>query len=106
MGIRRSRRTPVPPGVQQFKADERFGPATEVVMLNARDEGEATFLKELKVDPRAAKPLSVLLAPPGSVIGQFDARATKEDLVKQVAAAQSGPCAGGKCGPNGCGPKK
>ena len=96
----------VPEAVQQFKMDERFGPATEVVLLNAHDAGEAAFLQELKVDPRAAKPLTVFLAPPGSVIGQFDARATKDDFVKQVVAAQSNPCAGGKCGPNGCGPKK
>ena len=105
-GSRSQQPLAVPQGVQQFKADERFGPATEVVLLNASDQGEAEFLKELKVDPRAAKPLTVFLAPPGSVIGQFDARATKDDFVKQVVAAQSNPCAGGKCGPNGCGPKK
>ena len=95
----------VPEAVRQFKMDERFGPTTEVVLLNANDAGEAAFLQELKVDPRTAKPLTVFLAPPGSVIGQFDARATKDDFVKQVVAAQSNPCAGGKCGPGGCGPK-
>jgi len=96
----------VPVAVQQFKMDERYGAATEVVLLNASDAGEAAFLQELKVDPRAAKPLTVFLAPPGTVIGQFDARATKDDIVKQMAAAQSNPCAGGKCGPNGCVPAK
>lgn len=96
----------VPQGVQEFKADQRFGPSTEVVLLNAKDTAEAGFLETLKVDASQAKPLTVFLAPPGSVIGQFDARATKDDFVKQVAASQSNPCAGGKCGPNGCGPKK
>ena len=76
------------------------------MLLNANDAGEAAFLQELQVDPRLPKPLTVFLAPPGSVIGQFDARATKDHLVAQLAAAQSNPCAGGKCGPNGCGPKK
>ena len=85
--------------------DERFGPATEVVLLNAHDAGEAAFLQELKVDPRR-QTVDGVSRPPGSVIGQFDARATKDDFVKQVVAAQSNPCAGGKCGPNGCGPKK
>jgi hypothetical protein len=96
----------VPAGVQEFKADQRFGPSTEVLLLNAKDAAEASFLETLKVDARQAKPLTVFLAPPGSVIGHFDARATKDDLVKQVVASQSNPCAGGKCGPNGCGPKK
>lgn len=96
----------VPEAVRQFKADERFGAATEVVLLNASDAREAAFLQELKVDPRAAKPLTVFLAPPGAVIGQFDARATKDDFVKQVVGSQSNPCAGGQCGPNGCGPRR
>ena len=96
----------IPKGVQDFKADERFAAATEVVLVSARDQGEAGFLKELEVEPRAAKPVTVLLAPPGSVVGKFDARATKEQLVAKLAAAQSDPCAGGKCGPKGCGPKK
>ena len=52
------------------------------------------------------KPCTVLLAPPGSVIGQFDGRASKEQIVAKLVAAQNNPCAGGKCGPNGCGPKK
>lgn len=96
----------LPRAVQEFKADGRFGPATEIVLINASDEGESAFLQELQVDPRTPKPLTVFLAPPGSVIGKFDARATKEQFVAQLAAVQSDPCAGGKCGPNGCGPKK
>ena len=96
----------MPTGAQEFKADERFGPASEIVLVSANDEGEAGFLKELKVDTRAPKPFTVLLAPPGSVIGQFDGRASKDQLLAKLAAAQSNPCAGGKCGPGGCGPKK
>ncbi len=96
----------VPAAAQQFKADQRFGAATEIVLVSAGDEGEAGFFRELKVDTRVSKPFTVLLAPPGSVIGQFDGRASKEQLLAKLAAAQSNPCAGGKCGPGGCGPKK
>lgn len=96
----------LPLAAREFKADARFEAATEVVLLDAADAGEAGFLEQLKVDPRAPRPLTVLLAPPGSVIGTFGARATKEQLVAQLATAQANPCAGGKCGPNGCGPKK
>jgi hypothetical protein len=96
----------VPQGVQDFKADGRFGPATEVVLVNATDEAESTLLQELQVNPRESKPVTVLLAPPGSMVAKFDAGATKAQMVAKLAAAQSNPCANGMCGPNGCGPKK
>ena len=96
----------IPAAAQEFRADQRFGAASEIVLVSAGDEGEASFLRELKVDTRVSKPFTVLLAPPGSVIGQFDGRASKDQLLAKLAAAQSNPCAGGKCGPGGCGPKK
>ena len=91
---------------QAFKADQRFGAASEIVLVSASDAGETGFLKELRVDTGVPKPFTVLLAPPGSVIGQFDVRATKDQMLAKLAAAQSNPCAGGACGPGGCGPKK
>lgn len=99
-------RDALPRAAREFKDDARFRAATEVVLLDSGDAGEADFLEQLKVDPRAPRPLTVLLAPPGSVVGTFGAKATKEQFVAQLAAAQANPCAGGKCGPNGCGPKK
>ena len=42
----------VPAAAQEFKADQRFGAASEIVLVSAGDEGEAGFLKELKVDTR------------------------------------------------------
>lgn len=96
----------VPPGAREFKADATYGAATEIVLMSADDEAEASFRQELQVNAKMPKPCTVLLAPPGSVIGQFDTRATKEQIVAKLVAAQNNPCAGGKCGPNGCGPKK
>ena len=96
----------VPAAAREFKADQRFGAASEIVLVSAGDEGEAGFLRELQVDTRAPAPFTVLLAPPGSVIGQFDSGASKDQLLAKLAAAQSNPCAGGSCGPGGCGPRK
>ena len=96
----------MPKGVRDFKADKLYGAATEVVFMSASDEGEAKFLQELQVNTKMSKPCTVLLAPPGSVIGQFEGRTSKEQIVAKLVAAQNNPCAGGKCGPNGCGPKK
>ena len=96
----------VPKGVEDFRADAKFGPATEIILVNARDQGEAALLRDFQVDPRAQKPVIVFLAPPGSMIGKFDGTATKQQLLAKLVSAQSNPCAGGKCGPGGCGPKK
>ena len=95
----------IPKGVEDFKANTKYGSATEIVMVDAQDENEATFLKELEVGRQAAKPVTVFLAPPGALIGRFG-DVSKDVLVAKLAAAQSNPCAGGKCGPGGCGPKK
>ncbi|MEN6406632.1 MAG: hypothetical protein ABFC77_09185 [Thermoguttaceae bacterium] len=96
----------IPRGVKDFKADAKFGPATEIVLVNAQDKNEATFLNEIEVGVNAEKPVTVFFAPPGVLVGRFGGAATKEALVAKLAAAQSNPCAGGKCGPGGCGPKK
>jgi hypothetical protein len=96
----------LPQGVRDFKADKQYGPASEIVLLNSQEQNEAAFMKELGVEANSATPVTVLLAPPGSTIGKFDAKASKQQIIAKLVNAQSNPCAGGKCGPNGCGPKK
>jgi hypothetical protein len=96
----------IPQGVEDFKADKKYARATEIVLVRASDKAEADLLAEMKVDPKGAKPVVVFLAPPGSMIGKFDARATKEEIVAKLVSAQSSCCPGGKCGPGGCGPQK
>jgi hypothetical protein len=96
----------LPQGVRDFKADKQYGPVSEIVLLNAREQSESAFMKELGVEANSAVPVTVLLAPPGSTIGKFDAKASKQQIIAKLVSAQSNPCAGGKCGPNGCGPKK
>jgi hypothetical protein len=92
-----------PAGVREFQADTRFGPATEVVMLRAGDAAEAGFLGALHIDPRTAVPVTVVLAPPGRLLGTFAGPVSKQQLVDKVTAPQ-GCCPGGKCGPGGCCP--
>ena len=101
-----ARTVAIPRGVADFRADARFAQATEIVLLNVRDERESSVLRELAIDPRTATPVTVFLAPPGTTIGRFGDTVTKNELAAKLSSAQSGPCAGGKCGPNGCGPKK
>lgn len=93
-------------GVADFAADDRFAAATDIVSIDPADPAEASFLHDLQVDSRTTTSVTVLLAPPGSVVGKFEGAVSKEQLVAALQTAQSNPCAGGKCGPGGCGPKK
>ena len=93
-------------GVREYAADEQFGRAAEIVTLDPADAVEAHFLKDLRISPQTTEAVTVLLAPPGGPIARFTGAVTKDQIVAQVASAQSGPCANGQCGPGGCGPKK
>jgi hypothetical protein len=95
----------IPQCVKDFKADEKYAKVTESVTLNATDEKEAKFLKELQDNTKEKKPVAVLLAP-GALIGSFDDKADKKQIIAKIADSQSGCCPGGSCGPGGCGPKK
>jgi hypothetical protein len=92
-------------GVREFKADARFASATEIVMLDPTDSAEASFLADLKIDPKTDEAMTVFLAPPGSAIAEYKGATDKAELAATLQKASSG-CAGGSCGPGGCGPKK
>jgi hypothetical protein len=90
-------------GVEEFTADQQYAGHSKVVVLHAGDEAEASFLKDLRVDPKTTVQVTVLMAPPAAVVGTFTGEVTKEQLVAKLKAAQSGCCCpGGKCGPGGC----
>jgi len=91
---------------RDFQADPRYAAHSEIVLLNAGETAEASFLKSLRIDPQTPQPVTVLMAPPGSVVGKFEGAVTKDQLVASLQSAQSGCCPGGKCGPGGCGPKR
>ncbi len=91
-------------GVREFKADVRFASATEIVMLDPTDSAEASFLADMKVDPKTEEAMTVFLAPPGSAIAEYKGATDKSELIATLQKASSG-CAGGSCGPGGCPPK-
>jgi hypothetical protein len=91
---------------QQFQADARFAKSAQVVTLDPDDQSEASFLRDLQVDPRSPTVTTVVLAPPGQPVARFAGPVSKEQIVAKIAAAQSSACPGGSCGPGGCGPKR
>jgi hypothetical protein len=92
-------------GVRDVKADARFAGATEIVMLDPADSAEASFLADLKIDPKTEEAMTVFLAPPGAAIAEYKGATDKAELVATLQKASSGSCAGGSCGPGGCPPK-
>jgi len=91
-------------GVRDFKVDARFASATEIVMLDPTDSAEASFLADLKIDPKTDEAMTVFLAPPGLAIAEYKGATDKAELVATLQKASSG-CAGGSCGPGGCPPR-
>ncbi|MHC4716537.1 MAG: hypothetical protein ACYS5V_06180, partial [Planctomycetota bacterium] len=85
-----------------FKADKRFARWTEIVEIDPADADERKLVALLRVDPQAEEAVTVMLAPPGTVIGKIKGATDKEELVKTFVAATSGRCGPGGCGPGGC----
>lgn len=92
----------LPAGVRAFKADNQYGPATDVVMVRADDPAEAGLLKTLQISTKTTVPVTALLAPPGRLIKAVEGEVSMQQLVDTLKSAQNSCCPGGKCGPGGC----
>jgi len=95
---------PAMQGVRDFKADERFAEAAEIVDLDPSDAAEADFLADLQISPETEQAVTVFLAPPGAPIGVFEGATNKDQLVDLLMKASSA-CGPGGCGPGGCAPR-
>ena len=93
-------------GVREFKADARFAQTTEIVMLDPTDEAEASFLKDIQVDPKTESAVTVFLAPPGMPIAKYEGATNKDAIVATLQKATSSGCGPGECGPGGCPPQQ
>lgn len=80
----------VPKGVQEFQADRLYKERTQVVNISATDPNEAQFIKQLGLNARSASPQVVFMAPPGVMLGAYDANVTHATLATKLASA-------GKC---------
>ena len=80
----------IPAGVRQFQTDKLYAKRTEVVTVAASDRKEAKFLKQLRVRTDQRTPVVAFMAPPGVMLGVFDANVSHDVLAQTLAAA-------GKC---------
>lgn len=77
-------------GVSDFIADPLFKQTTEVVTLDPKDITELKFLTQIKVDPKTDQAITVMLAPPGRVVGQFEGATDKDKLAAALKSCSSG----------------
>lgn len=80
----------MPKGVQEFKADPHYAERTDVFALNPSDPVEADFVAEMQIDPRSQAPVTVLLAPPGVLVGKFAITASGSEM--GAALHKAGKC--------------
>jgi hypothetical protein len=89
-------------GVQEFMADPRFANITDLVRLDPSNPDEATTCKRFGIDPKTDQAITLLLAPPGRVVGRFKGATNKDHLIAGLTSAKSGGCGPG-CAPGSCG---
>ncbi len=89
-------------GVRAFKADQRYSAATEVVMLDPLAQGERPLLAKLGINAPVEEATTLLVAPPGSIIGTFKGATDGNQIITTLTKAIAS-CAGG-CQPGQCCP--
>lgn len=81
----------VPTGVQMLQLDPAFKDRIELVSMLADDPAETRFIEQMKLDATQVKgPYAVLIAPPGVLIGHYDAKATQSEIA--AAIHKAGQC--------------
>lgn len=81
----------VPAAVKDMQADPQFKDRVMLVSMQLRDPEEVRFVKQMQIVPEQTTGVTaVLLAPPGVVIGKFDAQATAAQVA--FALHKAGKC--------------
>lgn len=81
---------PTPVAVTAFQADPHFSERLITVSMEAADPQEAKFIAQMKIADTVLETQTVLLAPPGVLVGKFNATTSKE--VVAAALAKAGKC--------------
>ena len=90
-------------GVQEFVSDQRFTNFVQVLKLDPSQPAELPFLAKLGMTSPIVEAETLLIAPPGSLIGNFKGATDKNQLIATLTKATSGGCGAGGCGAGGCG---
>jgi hypothetical protein len=88
--VQGSAKAPAPVAIKDFQSDPHFKDRIVTVGMSAADPQEAKLVGQLQIDPKTKVSHTALLAPPGVMIGKFDAVASKDEIA--AALAKAGKC--------------
>lgn len=88
--VQGSAKAPAPVAIKDFQSDPHFKDRIVTIGVAAADPQEGKFMGQMKIDPKAKATHTVLLAPPGVMVGKFDAVASKDEIA--AALAKAGKC--------------
>jgi hypothetical protein len=75
----------VPAGVRMLQLDPDFKERVVLVSMLVDDPAESRFTQQMKLDTAKVKgPYAVLIAPPGVLIGHFDAKSTQTEIASAI----------------------
>ena len=91
-------------GVNQFKKDPKLGSIAEVVMVDPGDSKEKALLRQLGVTLNPVIAETILLAPPGKMLGKWSGATSKDTFTKRLMAEASAKktCRIPDCGDPNC----
>jgi len=90
-------------GVRDFAADPRYARSVEIVTVDPSDAREVDFLVRFGLNVSGKEAVTLLLAPPGKVMGTFIGATDKNTLLATATPPKAGGCCGG--GSSTCGKK-
>lgn len=84
--VQKSEKALVPAAVKDMQLDPQFKNRIVVISMNSADTQEIKFLNQMQIDPNKATlgTTAVLLAPPGVLIGKFDATASAAQIASAL----------------------
>jgi hypothetical protein len=88
---------------EDVKADPKYAKTTEVVSVDPRDAKEAEALKRLSIAPDMNEAVTILLAPPATIVNRLKGATSKDAIIAEIKKAAAG--CGVRCAPGACGPK-
>jgi hypothetical protein len=89
--VQGSAKAAAPASLKDFQADPHFKDRLVAYSMLAADTAEGKFLTQMQIDAAKARgTTTVLLAPPGVLVGKFDELASKDDIA--AALAKAGKC--------------
>lgn len=88
--VHMSDRATMPSGVREFCVDKLYKDRVTLIALRADDERETSLLSTFELDESLQEPVTIMIAPPGALVGKFTASVSKNEMA--AALHEAGKC--------------